>query len=168
MQIPSTFETLKSFKLGIQKSELQKTRMFIFNLGECTVVTPSKSRRKDTAWVTITNKITLFLLERQTLMYPSECLIGHGSRKWTFLSRQIDSVSRLLQIFLQRVFFFCIIVPYLGGSFTFYPHQIDWSWDPISLNFQRKTCFAVLFSYSIKRLCLLKEKRDHQGTWDHS
>lgn len=48
MQIPSTFETLKSLKLGIQKSELHKPRMLIFSLGECTVVTPSKLMGKDT------------------------------------------------------------------------------------------------------------------------
>lgn len=55
MQIPSTSEILKSFELGIQKSELHKSRMLIFTLGERTAVTPFKSMEKDITWKNITN-----------------------------------------------------------------------------------------------------------------
>lgn len=47
MQTPSAFETLKSFELGIQKSEWHKIRVFILTLGECTAVIAFKSMEKD-------------------------------------------------------------------------------------------------------------------------
>lgn len=51
--------------------------------------------------------------------------ICNGSLKWTFLNILIHGVFQTLANFPAKGFFFCIIVLYLGGSFTFYPHQID-------------------------------------------
>lgn len=72
MQIPSSFETLRSLKLGIQKSELHKPQMFYLYSGRmyCGYTLHGKRYYMDNYY-----KLNLFLLERQKLTYPPEYLM---------------------------------------------------------------------------------------------